>query len=132
MNSIPCLLLIDDDEIATFINTSLLKKMKVCDEVKSANNGKEGLAILQEIHKGNSQCPQLIFLDINMPVMDGFEFIQAFKLLNIPNKEQIRIVVLTSSENPEDKNKMEQLGIRYYITKPLVADKLQNLLEEIA
>ena len=76
-NKLNCILLVDDDEATNFINTALLKKAKVTNRIEVALNGLEALDYLQtHMHENRRQYfPEIIFLDINMPVMDGWEFI---------------------------------------------------------
>ena len=70
------------------------------------------------------------FLDINMPVMNGFEFMESFNETDIVNKENIKIVVLTSSGNEQDLLRMSKLGIKHYLTKPLTEEKVKKLISE--
>lgn len=105
-----CILLIDDDFATNFINKKIVQKANIAEHIQIALNGKEAIEYLS--HTGNlaqgtiHPQPELVFLDINMPVMDGWEFIKAYKNL-IPDKrkEEIRIIMLTSSFNPADKAK---------------------------
>lgn len=61
--------------------------------------------------------------------MNGFTFIESFMKLDFPKKEKVKIVVLTSSENPEDIVKVKKLGINYYLTKPINESKLLEILK---
>jgi CheY-like chemotaxis protein len=75
--------------------------------------------------------PQLILLDINRPVMDGWEFIQAYQSLNIENKEDIIIVMLSSSFNPADKAKAESIEeISYFKQKPMIKEALLEIIDK--
>ena len=70
------ILLVDDDETSNFLNELLIKGMDIVEEVSIASNGQEALNYLEN---ESGSFPQLIFLDLNMPVMDGFEFLEAFE-----------------------------------------------------
>ena len=74
------------------------------------------------------QKPDIIFLDIDMPVMNGYEFIEAFASLDIPDKHLITIVILTSSLDPGDLAKARELGIKYYFNKPLSKEEIRKLI----
>lgn len=126
-----CLLLVDDDLITTFLNQSLIKKLHLCEEVETASNGLEALKKIRANENITNHCPALIFLDINMAVMDGFEFMRNFNELDIPNKEEITVVVLTTSTNSKDIDNMKKLGVNYFLQKPLKETEILKILENI-
>jgi CheY-like chemotaxis protein len=73
-----CTLLVDDDT-TNYLNRKLLEKLEVTDQVMVALNGKEALQVLEEqCTEASQSCPALVFLDINMPQMNGFEFLSAY------------------------------------------------------
>jgi CheY-like chemotaxis protein len=121
-------LLVDDDVINNFINARLIKKAEMAQDLHISTNGKEAISHLTEKLEKNELCPELILLDINMPVMDGFEFVDAFRKLNFSNQNEVVIVMLTTSSNPKDLEKVEALKIGDYINKPLTEDKLKNVM----
>jgi len=117
-------LLVDDDYVSNFIADHLLSKLNVCDSVSFCRNGDEALKFLKE----TDDFPELIFLDINMPVMDGFEFIETFKDLNL-DKNKTRIVIYTASFTPRDVEMLKGIGFNDFIVKPLTEEKLLQLLK---
>jgi CheY-like chemotaxis protein len=131
MNKIKTILLVDDDSINNFINRKLLEKMEVAEEIKIVNNGEEGIKCLYDHCFETKMSPELILLDINMPVMDGFEFITTFNELQFQNKSEVTIAVLTTSSNPKDRDKMERLGVKNYLSKPLTEIKIREFLRSI-
>jgi len=130
MKRIKSILLVDDDSINNFINEKLIKRLNVTDEVKIVLNGEEALNLLQEIIDSGQKCPELILLDINMPVMDGFEFLEAYKTLDFPDKKSVVIVMLTTSTNPLDIKKLNDSGVFGYVNKPLTDEKFSSILNE--
>ena len=129
MQKLNCILLIDDDDINNYMNERLIKKLNVSHNVKVTLNGKEGLEFIKHhCSLNDDKCPELIFLDINMPVMDGFEFLQAFEGLNLENRERMNINILTSSHNEKDIAMLKVLGKFNFINKPLTEEKLFNCL----
>lgn len=131
MNKFKTILLVDDDSINNFINRKLLEKMEVAEEIKIVNNGEEGIKCLYDHCFKTKMSPELILLDINMPVMDGFEFISTFNELQFQNKNQVTIAVLTTSSNPKDRDKMERLGVKNYLSKPLTEIKIREFFRSI-
>ncbi len=129
MNKLTSILLVDDDTTTNFVNQMLLEDLDVTEEVLIACNGKEALETIdQQCQKGN--CPQLILLDINMPVMNGFEFLEAYKQLDLSYKQSVMIVMLTTSMNPADMDRLGKMPIRGVLNKPLTAETFKRILGE--
>jgi CheY-like chemotaxis protein len=122
------ILLVDDDHIFNFINGKMLQGMGISDEIHIARNGKEALTLISKYFSGTQSLLRIIFLDLNMPVMDGFNFIEAFKRLNTPHKEKVVIAVLTSSTDPQDVKRAKGLGIEHYLIKPLTEMAIRSVL----
>ncbi len=131
MNRISCTLLVDDDQINNFINQRLIEELVITSELNLVNNGLEALDYLKENCYAENKCPELILLDINMPVMDGFEFLQEFTELSFPNKEKVKIVMLTTSTSQKDLEKLENFQVAGYINKPLTEEKILELVDKL-
>jgi CheY-like chemotaxis protein len=131
MKQIKSILIVDDDSITNYINVRMLRKLNIADEIFVTTNGEDGLKCLEENCLKTISSPTLILLDINMPVMDGFEFLQKFKSLNFINKDKVIIAILTILMNPRDQRKMKELGIKYYFNKPLTQRAVLQFLNEI-
>jgi CheY-like chemotaxis protein len=130
MGKLNCVLLVDDDKINNFINARTLKKLGICDNIKTCLNGEEALLYLTKYCSAFDQnYPELIILDNNMPEMNGIEFLELFNKLNYNKNFKLNIIVLTASNNPRDEEKLKELGIQGYLTKPLTEEKLMNVLE---
>ena len=132
MKKIKTILLVDDDPITNYLHERVLNTMEVADEVRVVTNGEEGIKCLHDHCFKSHIAPEIILLDINMPVMDGFEFMKTFNELNFENKEKVVIAVLSTSSNDIDREKMNLLGIEHYITKPLTPEKMETFINEIA
>ena len=128
MNQLNCLLLVDDDKITNYLHERLLKKLNIATTIKTVYNGVEALGYIGEYCSIESEkcCPDLVFLDLNMPIMNGIEFLEEYKQMNI-TKGSTRIIVLSSSDNEADIEKVKNLGVFEYVTKPLTEEKLKQL-----
>ena len=132
MSAISCTLLVDDDHTTNYLNQTLLKRMAVTDTVLVASNGQEALELLhtQCAQAGSPTCPALILLDMKMPRMNGFEFLQAYAQRPPDVNPDVIIVMLTTSINPKDVAQMQDLPIAGYLTKPLTREKITQLLQD--
>lgn len=132
MKKIDSVLLIDDDEATNFINELLIRKTGITSSLSIARNGKDALELLykckEEATGEDAVLPKLILLDINMPVLDGFGFLESFEALDIPGKESVVIVVLTTSLNPKDVERVQVAGVNDFVNKPLTRETLQHLV----
>ena len=129
MAALSCVLLVDDDDTTNFLNQTLLRRMAISDEVLVAGNGQEALDLLH-VHCELPTCPALILLDMKMPRMNGFEFLQAHAQRSERQNSSVVIIMLTTSLNPRDIEQMRGLPIAGYLTKPLTRDKITQLLQE--
>ncbi len=130
MRKIPTILLVDDDETTNFLNQRLLDRLNACDQVFVAGNGEQALEILaRSTGPFSSTNPVLVLLDLNMPVMDGFEFLEAFQALPAVQQEGVVVVVLTSSLSSQDLNRVDNLPIAGFLSKPLNQEKVDALLD---
>ena len=118
-------LLVDDDPTCNFICTKCLETLGTV-QSSVALNGKQALDFLLDYKR--HPLPDIILLDLNMPVMGGFEFLNAFRELRIPGQAKVQIVILSSSDDPVDIRKAGEMGIHHYITKPVSADKLGKVI----
>ena len=121
-------MLIDDDIAANYFHKIIIEDAQICDEVKVFQSALEALDYLTSLKKGNQKIPDLILLDINMPRLDGWQFIEEYSKLDSSHKEEITVVMLTTSSNPRDKERA--MGIEEIVDlihKPLSVEKLQEL-----
>ncbi|MGB0917767.1 MAG: response regulator [Flavobacteriales bacterium] len=126
-----CILLIDDDEATNFVNTILIESEKCTKTIKSVTGGLAGLVYLNSSDsEGNHPQPDLIFLDINMPGMNGWEFMEEYNRLPKNKRGNFLIWLLSTSNNPDDKIKAKELGSDGFMAKPLTKAKLKNVIEE--
>ena len=122
-------LLVDDDEINNFISIKLIKKALLNTEIMACLNGKFAIDQLVEIQrKDPDKMPDYILLDINMPIMNGWEFLDEFKRLNIDAVGKCKIFIISSSVFSNDINKARSYPlVKDFISKPLNVDKIREL-----
>jgi CheY-like chemotaxis protein len=128
MQQLDCIILVDDDEVTNFVHEAVIEDAGVTKEVLVVEDGRKALNLLQELENNSTNCPNLIFLDINMPVMNGFEFLDAYQQMKGQLKQPVIIVMLTSSLNPQDVVRAQAAGATDFLDKPLTADKLNDVL----
>lgn len=124
---INCIALVDDDEVTNFLNKRLVESSGLFNHILTFSNGKE---ILDYMTDGDGVEPDVILLDINMPVMNGFDFLEHHKNLPNANKAEMVIAMLTTSLLEKDRIRAEALEITEYVEKPLSVDKLKVLLNK--
>lgn len=120
------LLIVDDDKVSTHITTWVANKSGIFEDVRSVSNGREALDIFQLVNNNKLAALDFILLDLDMPVMNGFAFIESIRGLTFPNKNNMSIIVLTSSAKPADIQRARSLAIEHYLLKPLKLNDLQN------
>lgn len=130
MQKLTCALLVDDDQTTNYLNQLLLKRLSVTEKILVALNGQEALDLLL-IHcqQATPDCPALILLDVKMPVMDGFAFLEAYDRLPLAEKNAIIIVMLTTSLHPQDVDRVQKLNIAGFLNKPLTESKINDVLK---
>ena len=131
-----CILLIDDDEPTNFLNKMTLEQAGCTRHIRVAQGGQEALDYLASCRPDESSSdqhprPDLIFLDINMPAMDGWEFLQRYQQLPPEQKADIVLIMLTTSLNPDDEIRTRSIPeIAGFENKPLKRSQLEDLLKK--
>ena len=121
-------LLIDNDTVCNLVNKKRLEQSDLVNAVRVVVNGQDALKMFTTHFNVVYQPPDLILLDLDMPVMDGFGFLEGFKKLKFQGKEKIKIVVLSSSQRDEDVSKAKALGASDFLLKPIGDIELLGLL----
>ncbi len=123
-------LLVDDDEITHIIGTRLMQVTCFAKEIVTISNGKEAIDYFANlVNFKKEEAPEIIFLDINMPVMNGWDFLENFMNLFYHHFPMIKIFMLSSSVNQEDITRAKKYPpVKDYIIKPLTKESLEKLL----
>ncbi len=106
MSKIKSVCIIDDDPITVFGIKKMLSMLDLAEDIKTYVNGKEAIDDISRMVESGETIPQVIFLDINMPIMDGCQFLEKFLDLNVDGK--VRINIVTSSIDAYDKKQWER------------------------
>ncbi|PKV75143.1 response regulator [Pontibacter ramchanderi] len=125
----PYILLIDDDSVTNFLHRSLIKDLNRGFEIVTCENGKTGLEFLERALAVNA-VPYAIFVDLNMPVVDGFKFLEYYEKNNYPTLYPSLVTVLTTSNNPRDLEKLDAIDFVTYMGKPLTKQRLIDFLSK--
>ena len=125
LNSI---LLVDDDPDDNYYHHLIIDKMNMVNKIDVAVNGIDALAYLEN---EMNMPPDIIFLDLNMPKMNGWEFLERYKNLSMAQKAKVVIVILTTSANPDHIKRAKEIQeVTGFATKPLSKELLTEILEQ--
>ena len=121
-------MLVDDNDTDNFISKRIIEITKFAEEVEIKNSGKSALEYLEEHKEDVKKLPDIIFLDINMPIVDGFVFLYEFEKFNETIRNKCKVIILSSSDNKRDIDKIVNNDhVIKFVTKPLT----ENALSEI-
>ena len=134
MEKLSKVLIIEDDPTTSYLHKRLLQGFEVAHQIEIANDGEEAIQLIKQYidSENEDKIPQLIFVDLDMPFMDGFQFLEAFKKLNFRKERNAPVVlaVLTSSISRQDMRRARDSSVNAYIIKPLTKEKIMELMEE--
>jgi CheY-like chemotaxis protein len=121
-------MLVDDNDTDNFISKRIIEITKFSNRVEVKNSGKSALDYLRENQNNIDNLPNIVFLDINMPIVDGFVFLYEFDKFNELVKNKCKIIILSSSDNKRDIDKIVNNNhVIKFITKPLTESALDEI-----
>jgi CheY-like chemotaxis protein len=130
MNSIGTVMLVDDNDTDNFISKRIIEITKFSGNVIVKNSGKSALDYLLEHKESPEDIPDIIFLDINMPIVDGFVFLYEYEKFGHAIKDKCRVIILSSSDNKRDIDKIINNDfVIKFVTKPLTEKTLEEIKE---
>ncbi|MEJ0033170.1 MAG: response regulator [Bacteroidota bacterium] len=126
--TIDLVMLVDDNETDNFISKRIIEITKFAKRVEVKNSGKSALDYLKENQSSAEDLPNIIFLDINMPIVDGFVFLYEFEKFNDVVRSKCKVIILSSSDNKRDIDKIVNNNhVIKFITKPLTEVALDEI-----
>lgn len=134
LNSILC---IEDDAITLMLYKMVLTKASFTNEIITTTNGEEALNYINKLKEANSNgtiknVPQLIFLDLNMPVMGGWEFLEIFSSSEYAEYNHIKVIILSSTVDPDDLEKSKKYSMVIdFLSKPISRELLEYIKSKI-
>ncbi|MFX0556291.1 response regulator [Maribacter sp. CXY002] len=133
MGKIDSCCIIDDDPIFIYGTKRIMKEMDFCESFIVYNNGQEALDGIMKITSAGEKLPSIIFLDLNMPIMNGWEFLDEFIKLPTNNTNKILVYIISSSVDPRDLEKVKLYQeVNNYILKPITPKDLETILTTIS
>ena len=120
------ILLIDDDDVSNYLTSMIFESLENPPSYLIVKNGEEAIYYLNQ----NNNLNLLIILDIHMPVLDGFEFLEQLKDITIKNSHLLEVILCSASFSPRDYDKAKDFDIVDYLSKPLTREKLLPHLKE--
>jgi len=128
--AIGLVMLVDDNDTDNFISKRIIEITKFAREVEVKNSGKSALEYLEKHKDDITRLPEIIFLDINMPIVDGFVFLYEFEKFSSMLKEKCKVIILSSSDNKRDIDKIVNNDhVVKFVTKPLTENALNDIKE---
>ena len=130
-NKLKCVMLVDDDHNDNFFHEREIRKTNRATVIITKNTGRAALDYLKLKKDGNDMHPDLIFLDINMPGMNGWDFLEEYNRLEKELQSHAIIIMLSSSKNPEDEARGKTWSfVSDFIKKPLTKEKMEDILTD--
>lgn len=125
--------IIDDDPIFIYGTRRIMKEVDFCDNILVYNNGQDAIEGLKELIAQGEDLPEVLFLDLNMPIMNGWEFLEDFVKIPNPDGKKVIIYIISSSVDPRDLERIRNYKmVNNYILKPLSPRDLENVLQDVA
>ncbi len=132
MKKIDRICIVDDDSILVYGMKLMMNEVDFCEEVLEYSNGLDAIEGLASIVNDGEPLPSIIFLDLNMPIMDGWEFLDEFIKTPNYNLDNVSIYIISSSVDPRDREKANEYEIvKGYILKPVTTNDFSEIQEAI-
>lgn len=124
--------IVDDDDIFVFLTTKIIEQTNLVDLIKVFGNGLDAINFLKENKNNVDALPDIILLDLSMPIMNGWQFLEKYNKLNPTIGKKITIYICSSSISPDEITRAKTISeVSDYIIKPITKDKLIDLIKKL-
>ena len=131
MNHLKTLILVDDDEIIVYLTKRTIKDTNLVELIKVFGNGKDVINYLKENSSNPDLLPDIIFLDLFMPIMDGWDFLDEYAKIKPKITKSITIYIITSSVSPDDINRAKNISdVSDYLIKPITKENFIEIIKK--
>lgn len=132
MKKLDCILLVDDNDADNFYHQMIIEDVGCTKTILAMENPSDALEYIKSTDESvENVIPNIIFLDINMPGMNGWEFLDEYEKLDPALKSNVMVIMLSTSQNPDDKIKAKTAhGILEFVNKPLTEEILKKLIKK--
>jgi CheY-like chemotaxis protein len=128
----PLICIIDDDKIYRFLLSWIINKNNLAENIISFSNGEEALQYLTDNKATNEKIPDAVFLDVSMPIMDGWQFMEEYATIKTEIKKKVVVFMLSSSVNPIDIERANNISeISDYIFKPIDVEGINGIFKNL-
>lgn len=132
MERVRQLALVDDDDVFVYLTKKTIKKINRVDYINVFNNGLDAINYLKENREDADELPDILFLDLSMPIMDGWQFLTEFEKINHKMEKEIHIYICSSSISPDDLAMSKSIKeVSDFIIKPIYKEKLIDLINNL-
>lgn len=132
MTALKQLTLIDDDDVFVFLTSRMLEKYKLVDLIKIFDNGYDALVYIKENLDNIEALPDIILLDLSMPIMDGWQFLEEYVKINPRIGKKITIFICSSSISPDDVTRAMNINaVSDFIIKPMTKERLIEMIKKL-
>jgi CheY-like chemotaxis protein len=129
MKKIDKLAIVDDDEAFVFLTREIVEETDMVNNISVFGNGLDALNFIQQNKNNSNELPEIILLDLNMPVMDGWQFLERYCTMTSELAKPIAVYICTSSISPDDVAKAREISaVSDYIVKPVTTDNLKLMI----
>jgi two-component system chemotaxis response regulator CheY len=129
MSKVKHVCIVDDDELFQFVMRQHFERLELVERIDKFSDGEQALNYIKSKLDHPDELPDLILLDVNMPFMDGWQFMREFVQLSLPQEKPIRIYILTSSTHESDLQRAKEFpGLSGYLVKPIGKNIIRELL----
>ncbi len=123
---------IDDDQTFTFLTKKVIRATSHNTIIQEFSDGQEAIEFLKGITAHQDQLPDIIFLDLNMPVMDGWEFLEEYEQLQHQISKPVKLYIVSSSISPHDIERSKSFtAVTDFLIKPLMKGKFTEIVENL-